>query len=149
MSKKFNKNREVDSLYFNVPIKYILNYNGKNTSGYNKYREETYEEWKKRQEEWIIKNPIFKDFLNINLKTYNSWKKEGLLEKKLTKKGVDKTLCIIDFYGKNKALVGWRNNTTCKMGMTHICNVFTKNNKVYLKYKDKDILISNNSGWVL
>lgn len=60
----------------------------------------------------------------------------------------DKSLCIIDFYGNDKALVGWRNNETCKMGMTRVCKIVHKDGKHYLKYKDKLILISDPYGWV-
>lgn len=100
MSRKFEKNREVDSRYLNVPVKYILNYTGANEDG--------------------------KD-----------------------KEAKDKTLCIIDFYGNDKALVGWRNNKTCKIGMTKIYPVVKKGSKYYLNYKDNLILISNVGGWVI
>ena len=94
MSMKFRKNREVDSRYLNVPVKYVLNYAGANDG-----------------------------------------------EK-------DKTLCIIDFYGKHLALVGWRNAETFSIGKTRLCRVVYKKDKVYIRYKGKDILISDKSGWV-
>lgn len=93
---KFGKNRSVDSLYLNVPIKYIVN-----TEEFNGANE-----------------------------------------------GMDKTLCIVDFYGKNKALVAWRNNEKCKMGMTHICPIIYKNKNYYIVYRGREILISDDSGWV-
>ena len=62
--------------------------------------------------------------------------------------GMDKTLCIVNFYGKNKALVAWRNNEKCKMGMTHICPIICKNKNYYIVYKGKEILISDDNGWV-
>lgn len=147
MSRKFGKYREVDNRYLNVPLKYMTNYYGKNTDGHDIFCEENYEEWYKRQNEFINRNPIFKEYIEVNKETYNDWKKNNLLQKVLVKKGTDKTLCIVDFYGKDKALVGWRNNNTCKMGMTHICKIIWKNKKPYLDYKGKLILI-NNSGWV-
>ena len=147
MSKKFGKNREVDNQYLNVPVKYITNYRGKNTGGHDIFRNENYEEWVEGQVDFVNKNPIFKTSVKINKEEYNKWCKNNLLQKTLVKKGTDKSLCIIDFYGKDKALVGWRNNNTCKMGMTHICKIIWKNNKPYLNYKGNLILI-NNSGWV-
>ena len=78
----------------------------------------------------------------------NSKKKWGYEPKQiLVDKGRNKTLCIIDFYGKN-ALVAWRNNDSCKVGMTKLCPCYKKKNKWYIKYKGKDIIISDNSGWV-
>ena len=50
--KKFGKNREVDPLYLNVPIKYILHYTGSNKDGKDKYGPIPFEEWKKTMEEW-------------------------------------------------------------------------------------------------
>lgn len=61
----------------------------------------------------------------------------------------DKTLCIVDFYGKDKALVAWRNNNTYKMGMTKMCKVIWKKDKMYLRYKGKLIQLSGTGGWVL
>lgn len=107
MSKKFGKHREVDPYYLNVPIKYILNYTGKNEDGKDHYR----------------------DGIKI-------------------KEAKDKTLTIVDIYGKN-ALVAWRNNKTYKMGMTKLCPLIWKYGKLYLKYKDTLIQLSDTSGWVI
>ena len=93
MSMKFGKNREVDGLYLNVPVKYITSYTGANSD----YK---------------------------------------------------KTLCIVDFYGKNLALVGWRNAETFSVGKMRLCRVIHKNDKTYIRYKGKDILISDKCGWV-
>ena len=95
MSMKFGKNREVNSYYLNVPVKYITNYTGANDG-----------------------------------------------EK-------DKTLCIVDFYGKHLALVGWRNGDTFSVGKTRLCRVIHKNGKAYIRYKGNNILISDESGWVI
>ena len=150
MAKKFNKNRSVDSRYLNVPIKYVLNYKGANIGSEDKYEDEPYEEWRRGMlDKW---GHILNES-NVSREVFEEIKKRGqekgisLLRKKLIKKGKDKTLCIIDFYGNN-ALVAWRNNKTRKVGMTRLCPVLQKNGKAYLQYKDKLILISNDSGWV-
>ena len=149
---KFGKNRSVDEMYLNVPVKYIVatkgGFNGANCDSGDKYRLETYEEWKDRQEDWLELNPVFKKYSTISKEEYEKWKKDGYLKKVLTKEGTDKTLCIVDFYGKDRALVAWRNNKKCKMGMTRICPVVWKNGKGYIIYRGKEVLISNDSGWV-
>lgn len=145
---KFKKNREVDSRYLNVPVKYILNYYGANKSGVDKYEYESYEEWR----QGLIDQ--FGDVSDFSRESYEKikqyYKDKGIITRshKLVKKAKDKTLTIVDFYGKN-ALVAWRNNNTCKMGMTRLCPIVHKHGKVYIDYKGKLILISNNSGWVL
>lgn len=149
MSRKFGKYREVDSMYLNVPVKYCLNYKGANESGEDKFRVETYDEWVERQNKWISENNWANDFIHIDRETYEYLKKNGYLKETMVKKGKDKILCIVDFYGKDKALVAWRNCNTCKMGMTHICKLVWKGNKLYLKYKDNLIQLSDTGGWVL
>ena len=144
---KFGKNREVDRLYLNVPVKYILHHAGANEGGKDHYRPQTYEEWRESMDEFIAKNPIFEDS-SLTISTYESLKEKGLVDVVKTKEAPDKTLCIVQFYGNKKALVAWRNNKTWKMGMTHICPVIQKNQKAYIKYRGKLILISDPSGWV-
>jgi len=144
---KFGKNREVDNNYLNVPIKYLLRQKGSNEDGKDKYRYETYEEWKSGMESWLKNNPWFSD-VHLGRETYERWKKEGCLKKILSKEAKDKTLCIVDFYGKKSALVAWRNNKTCKMGMTRLCEVVYKDKQAYIRYRGKLILISDDSGWV-
>ena len=149
--KKFGKNREVDPLYLNVPIKYILHYTGSNKDGKDKYGPIPFEEWKKTMEEWDKTSGLRP--CKYTLEDYKAWVKyceeNGYNHhKKLIKEGKDKTLCIVDFYGNDKALVAWRNNKTCKMGMTRICKVVDKGNKSYIKYKGKLVLISDPWGWV-
>ena len=152
MSVKFGKFREVDNMYLNVPIKYILHYDGANVDGKDKYKALSFEEWKKMMNECNDKFGLKPH--EYTYEGYVAWKKYceengyDFHYKKLVKEATDKTLCIVDFYGKNKALVGWRNNRTCKMGMTRICNLVTKNKKTYIDYKGKLILISDPSGWV-
>lgn len=155
MSKKFEKNRSVDWRYLHVPVKYIL-FKGANCDRHPKYREESYEEWRKSMADWLKRNEWFeteeeiekevtKEVFDAVRRQQKEWGQEP--EQILVDKGRNKTLCIIDFYGKN-ALVAWRNNDTCKMGMTKICPCYKKKNKWYIKYKGKEILISTNSGWV-
>jgi len=146
---KFGKNREVDSQYLNVPCKY-LNYDGANCNSKPVYRYETYEEWKESMNDFIYDNPIFEYFKNkLSKKDYENWKKKGLYMKKiLVKKGRDKSLCIIDFYGKNLALVGWRNNNTYKMGMTKMCKIVWRKNKGYIDYNGKLLPFTDKYGWV-
>ena len=151
MSVKFGKNREVNNRYLNIPVKYILHYDGSNIGGKDKYTVITFDEWKKMMNEWNTKSGLPSH--EFTYEGYVAWKKycdENGYDyhyKKLVKKGKDKTLCIVDFYG-SKALVGWRNNNTCKIGMTRLCNLVTKNKKTYIDYKGKLILISDDSGWV-
>ena len=148
MGLKFGKYREVDSRYLNVPVKYILNYNGANEDGKVKYGFKPYEEWVKDVKKFNEKFSL-ETKMDYSIETYNYLKKNGYISEVLLNDPKDKTLCIIDFYGKDKALVAWRNNKTCKMGMTRICKLEWKDKKLYLKYKDKLILLSNSSGWVL
>lgn len=148
---KFGKNREVDSTYLNVPVKYITNYVGANEGGKDKYSDIPFEEWKKDMEN--LSGELGIKF-ETNLDAYCAWLKECKENgydyecKKLVKEGKDKTLCIVDFYyGGRRALVAWRNNKTYKMGMTHMCDVVKKNNKTYIDYHGKLILIDK-WGWV-
>lgn len=148
---KFGKHREVDSRYLNVPVKYILHYTGANEDGKDKYETIPFEEWKSRMESWDKTSGLPPH--EYTFEGYKAWVKycedNGYdHHKKPTKEATDKTLCIVDFYGKDKALVAWRNNRTCKMGMTHICKVIDKGNKSYIRYRGKLILISDPSGWV-
>ena len=157
MSKKFEKNRSVDWRYLHVPLKYITNFKGgQNHFRAPKYREETYEEWRDSMREWLIKNEWYDTQEEIERDTtkevFDAVKKQqkewGISPKvTLVDKGKDKTLCIIDFYGKN-ALVAWRNNQSCKVGIPRLCPCYKKKKKWYIKYRGKEILISNNSGWV-
>ena len=149
---KFGKNREVDPRYLNVPVKYITHFTGSNEDGKDKYEPIPFEEWKKKMEEWdkLVELPG----REYTIEGYEAWKKYceengyGYHYKRLVREGKDKTLCIVDFYGKNKALVAWRNNRTCKMGMTRICRVIEENGKTYIQYRGKNILISDPNGWV-
>lgn len=157
---KFGKYREVDCRYLNVPIKYILNYTGKHEDGKDHYRNRTYEEWLADQyklaEEFgemvsLKKENLSREAYEKELKLYKTddlWASLGEKQKILTKKAKDKTLCIVDIFGKN-ALVAWRNNETYKMGMPKLCPLVWKHGKLYLKYKDNLIQLSNTGGWVI
>ena len=156
MSKKFGKNRSVDWRYYHVPLKYLIKFKGgANCDRADKYRDETYEEWKKSMiEHWgyIYDTPekIEKELSKEAYEYCKKWEEEnGFHDKKiLVKDGRDKSLCIIDIYGKKKALVAFRNNKTCKIGMPRICPIIVKKDKWYIRYKDKDIIFSDSSGWV-
>ena len=136
MSKKFGKNRSVDWRYLHVPLKYMTNFKGgANCDRAIKYREETYEEWKSSMlKAWgdIYDTPekIEKQLSKEAFESIRKWNKENGFDANqiLVDEGRDKTLVIIDFYGKN-ALVAFRNNNTCKVGMTHLCPVVKKNKK--------------------
>lgn len=158
---KFGKNRSVDYRYLNVPIKYILNYTGQHEDGKDHYRNRTYDEWLidqyKLAEQFgemvsLEKEDLSREAYEKELKLYKTdelWASLGESQKILTKEAKDKTLCIVDIFGKNKALVAWRNNKTCKMGMTRLCPLVWKHGKLYLKYKDNMILLSGTGGWVI
>lgn len=159
MSRKFGKHREVDYRYLNVPIKYILNYTGKHEDGKNHYRNMTYEEWvvlaRDRYKYFFSEEEIEKytsrEAYEHELELYKTdelWASIGEHNKVLVKEAKDKTLTIVDIFGKN-ALVAWRNNKTCKMGMTKLCPLVWKHGKLYLKYKDNLIQLSNTGGWVI
>ncbi|MBQ3946092.1 MAG: hypothetical protein II670_10875 [Alphaproteobacteria bacterium] len=160
MSRKFGKHREVDYRYLNVPIKYITNYTGKHEDGKNHYRNRTYEEWLDDQHKLaeqfndvitLEKEDLSREAYEKELKLYKTdelWASIGEHDKVLVKEAKDKTLTIVDIFGKN-ALVAWRNNKTCKMGMTKLCPMIWKHGKLYLKYKDNLIQLSNTGGWVL
>ena len=147
MSFKFGKNREVDSRYLNVPVKYLIGYLGSNPDGKDKYEYPSYEEWVLQCQKTIEHFELDEEW-DLSREAYEEEKKSGYLEKELVRMGKDKTLCIVDIYGKKFALVAWRNNHTCKVGMTRICKLIYKDKKVYINYRGKLILISDPSGWV-
>ena len=158
MSKKFDKNRSVDWSYYHVPLKYLLKFKGgANCDRAVKYREETYEEWKKGMLEWYAKSgwydtqeeidkAVTKEVFEAVKKQQKEWGHEP--KQILVDKSRDKTLCIIEKKKKKRALVAFRNNNTCKIGIPKICPIIVKKGKWYIRYKDKDILFSDDSGWV-
>ena len=122
MSKKFGKNRSVDWRYYHVPLKYLTKFKGgANCDRADKYRDETYEEWKKSMiEHWGY--------------IYDTPEK---IEKELSKEAYE--------YCKK-----WEeeNGFQGKIGMPRICPIIVKKDKWYIRYKDKDIIFSDSSGWV-
>lgn len=151
-TNKFDKNRSVCSHWLSVPTVYMLDATGSNTEKKTKKKRVlmTYEEAKKRNDELNEKFPNLK--VNYTRELYDEFVKENYpyIYKEVEVEGeADKTLAIIQFYG-DKALVGWRNNDTAKMGMTRLCPIIKKDKKTYLIYRGRKIEISHKKGgWVL
>ena len=151
-TNKFDKNRSVWSHWYTTPTVYMLDATGSNTEKKTKKKRVlmTYEEAKKRNDELNEKFPNLK--VNYTRELYDKFVKENYpyIYKEVEVEGeADKTLAIIQFYG-NKALVGWRNNDTAKMGMTRLCPIIKKDKKTYLIYRGRKIEISHKKGgWVL
>lgn len=151
-TNKFDKNRSVWSHWLSVPTVYMLNATGSNTEKKTKKKRVlmTYEEAKKRNDELNEKFPNLK--VNYTRELYDEFvkKNDPYIYKEVEVEGeADKTLAIIQFYG-DKALVGWRNNDTTKMGMTRLCPIIKKDKKTYLIYRGRKIEISHKKGgWVL
>ncbi|WQJ53455.1 MAG: hypothetical protein [Wendovervirus sonii] len=152
---KFEKYRAVDNHYLNVPYKYILDYNGSNMNPKYKVfsRDEAFEQWGKENPDdynkWISGCP---NDVDAQIEYEKIGKKINAyfdaLEQANNLKNRNKTLCIVDFFGKNKALVAWRNNKTYKMGMTRLCKIIHKKQGRYLLYKGHEIFIDQSNGWV-
>lgn len=151
-TNKFDKNRSVWSHWLSVPTVYMLDATGSNTEKKTKKKRVlmTYEEAKKRNDELNEKFPNLK--VNYTRELYDEFvkKNDPYIYKEVEVEGeADKTLAIIQFYG-DKALVGWRNNDTAKMGMTRLCPIIKKDKKTYLIYRGRKIEISHKKGgWVL
>ena len=171
MSKKFNKHRSVDSLYLNVPIKYCTEIHGakQNSSNYidedalkQKYLIKKLKKLGVNKCCWTSVQDNFNSLFNILDNAYKCVDGnilnniiddiDKIVDKEIkenTKKDFDKEFTIIDFYGKYKALCGWRNTNTCKIGKTFILPVIYKNNKQYILYKNQKICINNLNGWII
>lgn len=151
-TNKFDKNRSVWSHWLSVPTVYMSDATGSNTEKKTKKKRVlmTYEEAKKRNDELNEKFPNLK--VNYTMELYDEFVKKNYpyIYKEVEVEGeADKTLAIIQFYG-DKALVGWRNNDTAKMGMTRLCPIIKKDKKTYLIYRGRKIEISHKKGgWVL
>lgn len=148
---KFGKYREVSKYYLDIPYKYIMTYTGANEDPtFKNFSEEEFDkEWRKHNdklnEEWKALEP-FSDRWNEILNIYKAaWK---TAEANANKAYRSKDLCIVDFFGKNLALVAWRNNETCKVGMPRLCRIKHTKNGRYLLYKNQEIFIDDTSGWV-
>lgn len=151
---KFGKYREVDSRYYNVPYKYITSFKGQHETP-KAFRTMTLKEWKDEYKSFY--EEIYgREYTDKELKEiYKGCLKDnefGIIETKKSMeliKNKDKTLCIVDFFGKSKALVGWRNNDRCTISMPKLCPIVKKGKEYYILYKGRKIIISNTSGWVL
>jgi hypothetical protein len=123
---------------------------------YKKMRQELYERWADFGEEMPSDEEIKSDYKVLSKKARKDDEDGSLaysmLEYRKPKeliKSKDKTLCIVDFFGKKKALVGWRNNEKCSISMPKICPIVYKKGKGFILYKGKEILFTDSSGWVL
>lgn len=162
---KFGKNRSVDTRYLNVPYKYLTSIDGQHEATnmerkmtlaeYKKMRQELCERWAEFGEEMPSDEEVKADYKALSKQARKDDEDGSLaysmLEYRKPKeliKSKDKTLCIVDFFGKKKALVGWRNNEKCSISMPKICPIVYKKKKGYIIYKGKEILFTESSGWV-
>ena len=148
--KKFGKNRSVDPRYYNVPYKYIMGkVRGSNPDGKDKFEYETYEEFRERyKDRWG--EDISKEGFEAAVKysQEHGWGGD-IRQKRIIKEGKDKSLVIVDFFGKKLALVGWRNNKTFSVGIPKVVPIVWEGDKGYILWHDKKILFTDDSGWVL
>lgn len=110
--RKFKKNRSVDPGWLETPVKYFFGVKGKYTN--RKYRE------LKIPESELNSLDIFSDEWD---EKYKELKEKYLNPQLILKQNYNKDFVIIEFYGKSKCLCAWRNNLTCKVGMTFICPI--------------------------
>lgn len=149
MIKKFGKDRAVDPRWLNVPIKYMTEVKGSDTE--SKRREvpaETVEEAYNEYKAWCADMDWDDD---MTLEQYRECVEKGeiaLRMKSIPPKN-DKDFCILEL-SKRQATCAWRNNQTCKVGMTFVCKVDEhKDGTVGIVYKDKFYPINKStSGWV-
>jgi hypothetical protein len=162
---KFGKNRSVDIRYLNVPYKYLTSIDGQHEAPkldkkmtlaeYRQMRKELAESWADLGEKMPSDEEVRADYKALSKQAHKKGE-EGLdayliLQKRKpieVMKNKDKTLCIVDFFGKKKALVGWRNNEKCSISMPKICPIVYKKGKGFILYKGKEILFTDSSGWV-
>ena len=151
--KKFGKHRSVDPRYYNVPYKYLTSVRGKNVDGKDKWRYETYEEFRaKYKDRWgkDITEEEFKAAIKYYKENRPDWDRDGdIREKIILKEGKDKSLCIVDFFGKKLALVGWRNNKTYSISMPKVYPIIWEGKKGYILYHDQKLLFTDKWGWVI
>jgi hypothetical protein len=122
---------------------------------YKKMRQELCERWADFGEKIPSDEEVRADYKALSKQAHKKGE-EGLdayliLQKRKpieVMKNKDKTLCIVDFFGKKKALVGWRNNEKCSISMPKICPIVYKKGKGFILYKGKEILFTDSSGWV-
>lgn len=91
---------------------------------------------------------VDKCYLDIPIKYLTSINYNGSNESKGKPWEANKELCILTFYGKKKALVGWRNTNTYNVSMPKLCSIKWKGNNGYILYKNKEILFTDKNGWV-
>ena len=162
---KFGKNRSVDTRYLNVPYKYLTSIDGQHETPksdkkmtlaeYRQMRKELAERWASFGEKMPSDEEVKADYKALSKQAHKKGE-EGIdayliLQKRKpieVMKNKDKTLCIVDFFGKKKALVGWRNNEKCSISMPKICPIVYKKGKGFILYKGKEILFTDSSGWV-
>lgn len=134
--KKFGKYRSVDPRYYNVPYKYLTSVRGKNVDGKDRWGKDITEE-------------EFNAVVKYYKENRPDWDRNGDIREKITiKEGKDKSLCIVDFFGKRLALVGWRNNKTYSISMPKIYPIVWEGKKGYILYHDQKLLFTDRWGWV-
>lgn len=148
MYKKFGKDRSVSPNWLHVPVKYMTEVNGSLTQSQSRY-ELTDEYVSKRYEDYVK----FMNEIDIEPITVEEFK-QSLLEdgdcgEYIPPKN-DKDFCIVELH-KHSAVCAWRNNQTCKIGMSFKCKVETKKDgTIGIVYKDKFYPINkSSSGWVI
>ena len=140
---KFSKNREVDSRYLNVPVKYISGIKGADTMSNSK---PDIEGGYKRYVEFCKTCGDSEDEI-ISLKEFTESVKDGWGSVDCLPPRNDKTFCILELT-KRWALCGWRNNEKYSVGIPFKCRVIKKNGNIGIVYKDKFYPINDPYGWV-
>lgn len=137
---KFWKNRSVDSGWLGTPVKYCFGVKGDHTN--KKYKELKIPD---HELEKLDRLDIFSDEWE---ELHKELKKKYLNPQLILKQNYNKDFVVIEFYGKFRCLCAWRNNLTCKVGITFICPIIRRNKKYYIKYKNQLISLETNYGWV-
>lgn len=154
MIKKFGKNRSVDSNWLNVPIKYMLEIKSSDTKS-KSGKEIPDETWEESYNNYVtfcndldLEPEPFNEYKTNCIKNYEENGIQPLKMKSIPPKH-DKTFCILEL-SKHIATCAWRNNQTCKCGMTFTCKVEKHNDgTIGIIYKDKFYPINkSSSGWV-
>ena len=138
--KKFWRNRSVDPGWLGTPVKYCLGVKENHTN--KKYRDLKIPDF---ELEKLDKLDIFSDEWE---ELHKELKEKYLNPQFILKQNYDKDFVVIEFYGKSRCLCAWRNNLTCKVGMTFMCPIIKRNKKYYIKYKNQLISLETNYGWV-
>lgn len=147
--KKFGKNREVDSRWLSIPIKYMLNFtDGANVGSCDKTITVPIEEQYEKHCQWLKDEGWWDD--HFTLEEYKKILDDYpyCRETKHIPSKHDKTFCIIEM-SKKWAICGWRNNGRCSIGMPIKCPIVKRKRRTGIVYKDKFYPIDGSSGWVL